>query len=112
MNKLFDRTPIVCVCEVNCRIAVVLADDFWAATVNFWNKVRAGDEAYDAAEFRAYSGRLIPIPEGQVVVFQCDDPEYGELAKCCFVQRATFEVPLITQENRQEIIRHIFGLDK
>lgn len=106
-----ERTkPIICVCEEQGRVGVVLRKDYEAASKAEWQPYIDGTKDHDPGHISApYGRRLQPEP---VFVFKSGSPEYYTLMYYCFVERAEFFVPHVVgnQTNTLGVAwQHIHG---
>jgi len=87
--------PIVCMCEVNGRIGVVLRRDYNKASRRYWKPYYDAEKIYDAGYISAPDGFRIEV--SPIFVFKAYSQEYYTLAYSCYVERAIFDVPLISK---------------
>jgi hypothetical protein len=96
INVWIDRRPIVCVCEVNGRVGVVLRKNYNKASKLFWRPYLQGKTPHYNNEHNAlFEGRLISVKP--IFVFKSGSREYRTLVSGCYVEKATFEVPFIEE---------------
>lgn len=97
-----DRTkPIVCVCEEQGRVGVVLRKDYESASKTEWQFYIDGKKEHDPGHISApYGRRLQPEP---VFVFKTGSPEHYTLMYYCFVERAEFFVPHVVGNQKNTL---------
>ncbi len=85
--------PVICICEVNGLIGVVLRQDYDLASRCFWNSIRkAGGKKGDDIDVV----RPILINVQPVFVFKAKSKEIQDLKRQCYVERAMFMVPNVS----------------
>ena len=107
-----ERTkPIVCVCEEQGRIGVVLRKDYDAASKAEWQPYIDGKKRHDHGHVSAPFGRRLMVDP--IFVFsRLTTDEYFTLMYHCFVERAEFHVPHIRNEDMNDLNtawQYIFG---
>lgn len=86
--------PVVCICEVNGIIGLLLRKDYDEASKAHWKNVTDGDGWWDPCRSDGYNGDLLHIPDGLVFRFKKRSPEHLAFAEGnLFLERATFYVP-------------------
>lgn len=97
-----ERTkPIVCICEEQGRIGVVLRKDCDTASKAEWQPYIDGTERHDPGHVSAPFGRRLKVEP--VYVFKKYSKEYFTLMYYCFVERAEFYVPDVRDEDMNNI---------
>ena len=92
--------PIICVCEVNGRIGIVLRGDYDEASRRYWKQYYDG-KYYDAGHVAAPDGRRLKVEP--LFNFIAWSPEYYTICCGCYVERATFDVPAVYKNEPSQI---------
>ena len=92
--------PIICVCEVNGRIGVVLRDDLHKASREYWKQYYDGRH-YDSGHVAAPDGRRLKVEP--LFNFKGWSPEYYTICISCYVEQATFDVPAVGKDDPGQI---------
>jgi hypothetical protein len=100
-KRTYDK-PVVCICQVNDRVGVVLRSDSNKASHDFWKPHITGKIRYDHGSAAAWRGRYMNVKP--VFVFRPDSNEYANLLNGCYVERATFEVPHQSGDERAKFL--------
>jgi hypothetical protein len=92
--------PIICVCEVNGRMGVVLRRDYNEASRQYWKQYYDGKH-YDAGHVVAPEGRRLQVEP--LFNFKAWSPEYYTICFGCYVERAIFDVPAVLKDESGQI---------
>ena len=103
-NKIEHRRshhrPIICICEVNGRIGVVLRRDYDEASRRYWKQYYDGKN-YDSGHIAAPDGCRLEVEP--LFNFKAWSPEYYQICYGCYVERAIFYVPAVGKDQSSEI---------
>ncbi len=103
-NKIEHRRnhhrPVICVCEVNGRIGIVLRRDYDEASRRYWKQYYDGKH-YDSGHVAAPDGRRLQVEP--LFNFKAWSPEYYTICYGCYVERATFDVPAVWKDEPGQI---------
>lgn len=119
LNKPESKKPLVCVCQENGRVGIILMSDFLEASEAYWKKYQNGDRQYAGWRMDARTGNVIPVPSEKLFIFykdafnfesSDDKNSFNSIIERCFAQRAVFEVYHIKDSTvGQKARKHIFG---
>lgn len=119
INKPANEKPLICVCQENDRVGIILMSDFLKASAAYWKKYQNGDEEYADCRMDARTGNVIPVPSEKLFIFykdafnfeSSDDRDgFNSIMERCLAQRAVFEVYHINDSSvGQKARKHLFG---
>jgi hypothetical protein len=93
--------PIICVCEVNGRIGIVLRDDYHKASKEYWKRYYDGKAHYDFGHVSAPFGRRLKV--GPMFNFKAGSDEYYTICAACYVEHAVFDVPAVYKDEPSQM---------
>ena len=103
------RKPVVCVCEVNGKIGLVLRQDLDNASRAHWAPYCSGNEQHDPGFISAPFGINLEVSPMFVFSDRLSD-EFRALVSGCFVEKSSFEVPRHAEVDQyDEAKRYLYG---
>lgn len=116
---LKKKKLLICVCQVNGRVGIILMSDFLKASKAYWKQFHNGSREYADWRMDARTGNVIPVPDDKVFVFRKeafnfedsgDKNGFNAIIERCLAQRAVFDVPSIDDPNSgRKARKHFFN---
>lgn len=84
--------PVVCICEINGTVGVVLRRDYDTASQEYWRKIR---EVGEKKNGRTDASQPVYLRVKPVFVFKAKSSNLERIKSMCHVEGAYFRVPMV-----------------